>query len=113
MSYWWGAAWEGGRRKREEERVDDTWSRLEEGKTRGGGRGEPAHGTAAITAPVALQGVIRTFDLPEEEWCEYTERLMHYFVASDIKSEDKKRQILLTVMGPNAYQLLKTLASLK
>ena len=89
---------------------------MEEGKTSGGGGGVPAHGTAsvaAIAAPVALQGVIGTFDPAQEEWCEYTERLTHYFVASDITSEDKKRAILLTVVGPSAYRLLKTLASPK
>ena len=89
---------------------------MEEGETSGGGGGVPAHGTAsvaAIAAPVALQGVIGTFDPAQEEWCEYTERLTHYFVASDITSEDKKRAILLTVVGPSAYRLLKTLASPK
>ena len=71
----------------------------------GRGGGVSTSGTAsiaAIAAPVALQGVVGTFDLAQEEWCEYTERLMHYFVASDITSEDKKRAILLTVVGLSA-----------
>ena len=89
---------------------------MEEGETSGGDGGEPAPRTvsvAAIAAPVALQEVIGTFDSAQEEWCEYMERLTHYFVASDITSEDKKRAILLTVVGPSAYRLLKTLASPK
>ena len=89
---------------------------MDEGESSGGGGGGPAPGpvsVAVVAAPVALQGVIGTFDSAQEDWCEYTERLMYYFVASDITSEDKRRAILLTVVGPNAYRLLKTLASPK
>ena len=76
---------------------------MEEGETSGRGSGGPAPGTvsiAAIAAPVTLQGVIKMFNSAQEEWCEYTEILTHYFVATDITTS---RAILLTVVGPSAY----------
>ena len=44
---------------------------------------------------VALHGVVESFDPAQEEWCEYAERLTHYFVANDIAADEKKRAILL------------------
>ena len=34
-------------------------------------------------APVGLHGTARAFDPSQEEWGEYAERLVHYFVAND------------------------------
>ena len=82
--------------------------------------GPPAGGEAAAPPPAAaptpaasLLGVIGPFDPTQEEWREYAERLVHYFVANDIASEGKQRAILLTAVGPGTYRLLKTLASPK
>ena len=63
----------------------------------GGGTAPEAVSVAAAAAPsrVALHGVIGSFDPAQEEWCEYAERLTHYFVANDIAADEKKRAILL------------------
>ena len=63
-----------------------------------------------VTA-VGLHGTIGVFDPALEEWSEYSERLVHYFVANDIVADDKRRAVFLTVVGPATYRLLKTLAS--
>ena len=68
---------------------------------------------AALHPAVGLHGTDGVFDPALEEWSEYTKRLVHYFMANDIVSDVKKRAIFLTVVGPTAYCLLKTLASLK
>ena len=74
----------------------------------GGGTVPEAASVAAAAAPsrVALHGVIGSFDPAQEEWYEYAEMLTHYFVA-----DEKKRAILLTVVGPSTNRLMKTLAS--
>lgn len=57
---------------------------------------------------VGLHGAIGPFD---SSWCDYAERLAHYFITNDIVAGEKMRAILLTAVGPATYQLLKTLAS--
>ena len=77
---------------------------------------DPAPGVGALavrTQAVGLHGVVGPFDPSQEEWCEYAERLSHYFVANDIAGEEKRRAVLLTVVGPTTYRLLNTLASPK
>ena len=67
---------------------------------------------ATVTpTPVGLHGSVAAFDPSQEEWSEYTERILHYFTANDISSPEKRRAILLNVVGPTTYRLLKTLAS--
>ncbi|CAI8026528.1 hypothetical protein GBAR_LOCUS15235 [Geodia barretti] len=78
-----------------------------------GGEAAAPPPAAAPTPAVSLLGVIGPFDPTQEEWREYAERLVHYFVANDIASEGKQRAILLTAVGPGTYRLLKTLASPK
>ena len=74
----------------------------------------PAARVSAALPPVfGLHGSVGVFDSSQEEWNEYAERLMHYFVANDIVAEEKRRAILLTVVGPGTFRLLKTLASPK
>ena len=85
------------------------WRRGHMATTSGGGGTIPeAASVAAAAAPsrVALHGVIGSFDPAQEEWYEYAEMLTHYFVA-----DEKKRAILLTVVGPSTNRLMKTLAS--
>ena len=65
------------------------------------------------TPAVGLHGAVGPFELSKEEWCEYSERLAHYFIANDIVSVEKMRAILLAVVGPATYRLLNTLASPK
>ena len=77
---------------------------------------EPPVGGEArpLTAPppvAGLHGSISAFDPEQEGWDEYVERLQHYFTANDILAEDKRRAILLTVVGASTYQLIRTLVT--
>ena len=76
-----------------------------------GGEAPPL--AAAPTPAASVFGVVGPFDPTQEEWREYVERLVHYFIANDIVSAEKKRAILLTDVGPGPYRLLKTLVSPK
>ena len=57
-----------------------------------------------------LIGQIGEFDCKREEWPQYAERLDHFLAANSITEEDKKRSILLTVIGPETYKLLRSLS---
>ena len=57
----------------------------------------------------ALFGQIKEFDEEKEQWTQYVERLGHFFMANDVESPERKRAILLTVMGPKCYKLLRSL----
>ena len=59
----------------------------------------------------ATFGRIDEFEEGKEDWTQYIERLEHFFVANSVTDNDKKRSILLTVMGPSAYKLLRSLIS--
>ena len=77
-----------------------------------GGEGEPPAAPAAVSAgPLGLYGVVATFDPNQDDWCEYIERLEHYFSANDIASPAKRRAILLTAVGASTYRLIRTLVS--
>ena len=55
---------------------------------------------------------LRTAEYDEiEDWTQYVERMDHYFEANEIESNDKKRSIFLSVIGPGAktYKLLRGL----
>ena len=80
-----------------------------------GGGADPlaAREPAALPTAVGLHGTVGAFTSTQEEWSEYAERLVHYFVANDIEAEEKRRAILLTAIGPGTYRLIKTLASPK
>ena len=43
------------------------------------------------------------------EWEDYVERLENYFVAHDIKSETKKKAVLLSEYGAATYKLIRSL----
>ena len=58
---------------------------------------------------MALLGTVDKFNLHEDNWLEYVERVQQFFVANDIVSDDKKRGVLLTVIGSEAYSLLRNL----
>ena len=59
----------------------------------------------------ALIGKIEEFREGKEEWLQYIERLEHYFVANDVTTAAKKQAVLLTVIGPDAYKLLRNLVA--
>ena len=56
-------------------------------------------------------GKIGEFDEKQEEWTQYVERLDHFYAANEIDNADKKRGILLTVIGLSAYKLLRNLVA--
>ena len=49
-----------------------------------------------------------TFNPNKEPWTAYTERLHHYFVANEVKSDEKKCAILLSVCGPDTYTTIRS-----
>ena len=54
-------------------------------------------------------GKIHPFRPEQDVWNMYVERLGHLFVANGITSADKKRAILLSVIGDGTYKLLSSL----
>ena len=64
---------------------------------------------AATTVHVGLHGMAPVFNSTQEEWTEYIERLDSYFIANDLTDPAKKRAILVNVVGPRTYRLIKTL----
>ena len=49
------------------------------------------------------------FDASKEEWPQYEDWLTHFFQANDIDDAGKKRTVLLFVVGPVTYKLLRNL----
>ncbi|XP_077862801.1 uncharacterized protein LOC144344894 [Saccoglossus kowalevskii] len=56
---------------------------------------------------------VSEFDPELESWTEYSERLEHYFVANKIVEPDMKRSVLIAIIGPKAYKLLRNLCKPK
>lgn len=59
----------------------------------------------------ALFGNMGEFDPKQEQWTQYSERLSHFYTANGIKDDEasRKKAILLTVIGPTAYRLMRNL----
>ena len=49
------------------------------------------------------------FDGAEEDWRSYTERLGQYFIANQITGEERKHAFLLSICGPQTYQLMRNI----
>ena len=49
------------------------------------------------------------FDASKEEWSQYEEQLTPFFQANHINVAGKKRVVLLSVVGPVTYKLLRNL----
>ena len=60
-----------------------------------------------------MLGRVDEFDSSREEWAQYEERLGHFFSANGIDEEEKKRAVLLEVMGSATYKLLSNLVAPK
>ena len=60
---------------------------------------------------MSLLGTLEKFELQTDNWLEYVERIEQYFIANAIDEADKKRGILLTVIGSETYSLLRSLIS--
>ena len=58
---------------------------------------------------MATLGKVDKFDMSKEEWPQYKERLTHFFQANDIDDAGRKRAVLLSVVGPVMYKLLRNL----
>lgn len=59
-----------------------------------------------------LLGHIGAFDLSEEEWPQYVERLEQFLEANDVTGDEKaakRRATFLSVIGRSAYNLLRSL----
>ena len=56
-------------------------------------------------------GKVEPFQLGVDDWEQYTERLEQYFVANAVEDADKKRAVLLTVVGKETYSLLSNLVA--
>lgn len=59
----------------------------------------------------ATLGTIGEFHEGREEWAQYAERLGHFLAANGITDGDRKRAVLLSVIGPKAYKLLRSLVA--
>ena len=42
---------------------------------------------------------------------QYADRLTHFFTANQITNQDRKKALLLTMIGPTAFKLLRSLIS--
>ena len=58
----------------------------------------------------AYIGSIGEYRKGKEEWLQYAERLNHFLSANSIE-DDKRKDIFLTVIGPQTYKLLKSLVA--
>ncbi|CAI5661061.1 unnamed protein product [Oreochromis niloticus] len=56
-------------------------------------------------------GSVAPFDSELQSWEEYCEILDYFFVANDIKEEEKKRAVLLSCVGAQTYALIRNLLS--
>ena len=66
----------------------------------------------ATPGPSALYGHIDKFDLQgKETFPNYLERLEFYFMANDIESDNKKKAIFLSSVGPDTFRLIRDLCT--
>ena len=56
-------------------------------------------------------GKIEEFVAGDDDWTSYEERLGHFFAANGITDAEKKRSVLLSVIGASAYKVLRSLVS--
>lgn len=56
-------------------------------------------------------GTLSAFDVKEQTWEEYCEILEQFFEANGIDDGDKQRAILISVVGPATYKLIRNLVS--
>ena len=56
-------------------------------------------------------GCVEEFDNNNDDWPQYAERLGNFFVANGIDATEKKRAVLLSVVGASTYKTLRNLVS--
>ena len=59
----------------------------------------------------SLIGKLVDFDPAVETWEQYAEWLQHFFDVNEIQDDSRKRSILLSVLTPKTYKLLRSLLS--
>ena len=59
----------------------------------------------------AILGKIDEYDADKEDWQQYVERLEHFFIANSITTAEKKRAVLVSVVGATTYRLLRNLCT--
>ena len=59
---------------------------------------------------MATHGEFSAFNPVKEHWGAYIERARYYFIANDVKTDEKKRAILFSGCGPETYQIISSLA---
>lgn len=62
---------------------------------------------------MASHGRIGEFNPQREDWTSYIERLKEYFIANDLEEATKQKAILLSVVGAETYQLMRSLTAPK
>lgn len=58
-------------------------------------------------------GQMESFTIGKDDWTLYVERLQEYLIANEIESEEKRRAVLVTLMGSKTYKLLASLVALQ
>ena len=53
---------------------------------------------------MATHGSVGEFSGASESWVSYIERLKQYFIANNIKSEERQRAVLLSICGASIIQ---------
>ena len=64
-----------------------------------------------MTESKALFGGVESFDIINGDFDKYVERMEQYYVANDVEDDKKKVAIFITVVGKDAYTLLRSLLS--
>ena len=59
---------------------------------------------------MATHGSLSEYN-PAEDWVSYVERMDQYFLANDVNEAQKKRAILLSVVGDKTYKLIRDLVA--
>ena len=62
-------------------------------------------------AAIATLGRVDEFDGTRDDWLQYVERLEFFFSANGVDDADKKRSVLLTVIGAATYKTLRNILS--
>ncbi len=58
-----------------------------------------------------LLGTMGEFDPNTDEWLQYKERLVQFFIANSITVNEKKRAVFLSVVGAETFNVLRRLVS--
>ncbi|XP_041961667.1 uncharacterized protein K02A2.6-like [Alosa sapidissima] len=60
---------------------------------------------------MATIGTLAAFDVKNQTWEEYCEIMEQFFAANQISDRDRQRAVLISVVGPTTYSLMRSLVS--